>query len=254
DETEACEHGSKSYWFFVRYSLSQFPLRRRGLRMDAQSKNGGQNGYGYGNGIDAFRAAKERVGDSSDGGAGDGCDLKGTGSPGDCVREMFFGNQLRQQRAARRPVETAEDSEQYENNVNCVNRARSAPVDRQQKRRAQREPGIAPHQQLAAVVEIGRVSGEKEQREAGQKLGKADGSEIERALGDLVHLPSHGDRLHLERYDDEEARERVGDEVGMSEGYSPGKARVFGIGREHSLITLPQNRLPQNRLAGAGYS
>ena len=62
----------------------------------------------------------------------------------------------------------------------------------------------------------------------GSKLGQADVSEIERALGDFVDLPSHGDGLHLQRDDDEEARERVGDEVGMGEGDSPGQARVFG--------------------------
>src|SRR6266849_4545582 len=150
---------------------------------------------------------------------------------------MFFGNQLRQQRAARRPVETAEYPEQHEDDVNRVNRLRRAPADREQKRRTQGEAGIAPHQQLAAVVEIGGVAGEEKQHEAGQKLGQANVSEIERALGDLVDLPSHGNGLHLERYDDEEARERIRDEVGMSEGYSPGKARVFGTGREHSLIT-----------------
>src|ERR1700716_117543 len=102
-----------------------------------------------------------------------------------------------------------------------MNRLRGGPGDREQKRRAQGEAAIAPHQQLAAVVEIGGVSGEEKQREAGQKLREADVSEIERTLRDLVHLPSHGDRLHLERDDDEETRERVGDEVGMGEGYSP---------------------------------
>src|SRR6267378_8391263 len=104
-----------------------------------------------------------------------------------------------------------------------MNRLRRAPADREQKRRAQGEAAIAPHQQLAAVVEIGGVSGEEKQRESGQKLGQANVSEIERALGDLVHLPSDGDRLHLKRHDDEEPRERVGDEVGMGESYSPGK-------------------------------
>src|ERR1700681_3905184 len=166
---------------------------------------------------------------------------------------MFFGNQLRQQRAARRPVETAEDPEQHEDNIDRmnrdrmngdrVNRLRGAPTDREQKRRAQGEAGIAPHQQLAAVVEIGGVSGEEKQREAGQKLGEANVSEIERALGDLVHLPSHGDRLHLERHDDEESRERIGDEVGIGESYSPGKARVFGTGREHSLLLCTESRV-----------
>src|ERR1700674_4557510 len=109
---------------------------------------------------------------------------------------MFFGNQLRQQRAARRPVEKAEDPEQHEDNIyrmnrdrmngDRVNRMRAAPADREQKRRAQGEAAIAPHQQLAAVVEIGGVSGEKKQREAGQKLGEADVSEIEWTLRDFV--------------------------------------------------------------------
>src|ERR1700687_2615828 len=117
-----------------------------------------------------------------------------------------------------------------------MSRLGSAPTDREQKRRAQGEAAIAPHQQLAAIVEIGGVSGEKKQDEARQKLGEANVSEIERALRDLVHLPSHGDGLHLERDDDEEPRERVRDEVGMGEGYSPGKARVFGTGTEHSLL------------------
>src|SRR6202521_5310206 len=117
-----------------------------------------------------------------------------------------------------------------------MNRLRRAPADREQQRRAQGEAAIAPHQQLAAVVEIGGVPGGKEQHEAGQKLGETNVSEIERALRDLVHLPSHSDGLHLERHDDEEARERIGDEVGIGESYSPGKARVFGTGREHSLL------------------
>src|ERR1700688_1639122 len=133
-----------------------------------------------------------------------------------------------------------------------VNRLRAAPTNREQKRRARGEAAIAPHQQLAAVVEIGGVSGEEEQREAGQKLGEANVSEIERTLSDLVHLPSHGDRLHLERDDDEESRECVRDEVGMSESYSPGKTRVFstGTGREHSLITLPQNHSCKSSATG----
>src|SRR5271169_1656386 len=84
------------------------------------------------------------------------------------------------------------------------------------------------------------MSSEKKQHEAGQKLGQTDVSETERALGDFVYLPSHGDGLHFERDDDEKARECIGDKVGIVEGDSPGEAGVFR--REHSLITLPQNR------------
>ena len=109
-----------------------------------------------------------------------------------------------------------------------------APADGEQKRGAEAEAGITPHQQLAAVEDIGGVSGEEKQDEARQKLGQPNVSEIDRALGDLVDLPSHGNRLHLQRDDDEEARERVGDEIGIGEGDAPGKPGVSG--GQHSLL------------------
>ena len=85
------------------------------------------------------------------------------------------------------------------------------------------------------------MSGEKKEDEAGSELGQADVSEIERALGDLVDLPADGYGLHLQRDDDEETRERVGDEVGMGEGDSPGQAGV--LGGEHSLLLCHKNQL-----------
>ena len=85
--------------------------------MDAEGEDGRDDRDGHGQGIDSFRAVEERVGDSSGGGAGDGCHLEGAGVPGDGVGEVFFGNQMRQDGAAYRKIETAEDTEQNEDDV-----------------------------------------------------------------------------------------------------------------------------------------
>src|SRR5258707_9628729 len=122
---------------------------------------------------------------------------------------MFFGNQVRQDGTAHGKVETAENSVQYQDNVDGMHGMRGTPTDREQQGGAKAEAGVANHQQLAAVEQIGGVSGEKKKHDAGQKLCQADVSQIDRAFGDLVDLPSHGDGLHFERHDDEEARERI---------------------------------------------
>ncbi len=119
-------------------------------------------------------------------------------------------------------AEAAGDSDQYQNGVDQVNRVRSTPTDGEQQRRAESIADIAPHEQLAAVEEIGGVSGEQKQDKAGRELGEADVSEVEGAIGSGIDLPAHGHRLHLQRHDDEEARKSVADEVGMSEGDASG--------------------------------
>src|ERR1700690_1385830 len=212
--------------------------------MDAQREDGGENGHDDGDGIDGVRAVEEGVGDASDGRPGDGCDLEGAGIPGYGVGKVFFGNQLRQNGAAHREAETAADSNQHQNEIDEVNRLRNAPTDGQQQRRAEAVASIAPGQELASVEEIGGVSGEEKEDEAGRELGETDVSEIERALGDFVDLPADGYGLHLERYHDEEARQRVADEVGMGEGDTAGQARVFG--GEHSLLLC--HKVEQHRL------
>src|SRR5271167_662818 len=200
--------------------------------MDAKGEDDGEDRYGNGESIDGVRAAEKGVGDSSEGWAGDGCDLKCAGIPGDSVGEVFFGDQMRQDGSAYGKAETPADADKSKNGVDQVNRLRSTPTDGEQQSRAQAVSRVARHQQFAAIKEIGGVSGEEKECEAGGKLGQPDVSEIERTLGDFVDLPSHGHGLHLQRYDDEEARDSVGDKVGMGEGDTAGQARVF-LG-EHS--------------------
>ena len=82
------------------------------------------------------------------------------------------------------------------------------------------------------------MSRDQKQEHAGQKLGEADQAEIERPPGDLVHLPSHRDRLHLQRGHDEESSGLVNGEVGIGEGDAAGGDRetrsLIGNGNRNS--------------------
>ena len=71
----------------------------------------------------------------------------------------------------------------------------------------------------------------REQQNPRQKLRQPDQSQIQRALGDLVDLPSHCDRLHLYRRHDHETRNLKQREGGMSKGYASGSG-VGGGGHE----------------------
>src|ERR1022692_1047205 len=204
--------------------------------MDTEGEDHGEDRHGNRQSIDGMGTVKKGVSDSTESGTGDGGELKSTGVPGDGVREMFFRNQVRENGPAHRKAETAANSDQYQNPVDQVHRLRSAPTDPEQQRGTEAISRITPYQQLAAIKQIGGMSGKQKQNEAGSKLGQTDISEIERPPRDLVNLPSDGDRLHLQRKHDEEARQRVRDKVRMGEGDVAGKSRVF-LG-QHSFCIL----------------
>src|SRR5258707_12077506 len=103
---------------------------------------------------------------------------------------MFFGNQVRQDGTAHGKVETAENSEQYQDNVDGMHGMRGTPTDREQQGGAQAEAGVANHQQLAAVEKIGGGSGEKKKHDAGQKMWQSQVYHIDRGVCDLVDFAS----------------------------------------------------------------
>ncbi len=51
----------------------------------------------------------------------------------------------------------------------------------------------------AAVVAVRRVAGGEKQHDGGNELDQPDEAELERASGQLIHLPADCDRLHLQR-------------------------------------------------------
>ena len=122
---KAREHGAQAHGLFSCRARSQFFFGRLGNQANAQRECDGEDGYGDGDGVDSLRAALEimfkgGIGDSSDGRAGDGCDLEGAGVPGDCVQEMLFWNEVRQDGSAYGEAEGAHDSDQHEDDVDGV--------------------------------------------------------------------------------------------------------------------------------------
>jgi len=118
---------------------------------------------------------------------------------------MLFSNKMGKNRAARWPVEGPDDSEQNQHGVNRENRARPKGRQNQKKNKTQTKPYVAANQEFAAVENVGDVTRQEEEHDAGEELRQADEAEVEGALGDFVDLPADGDGLHFEGEHDEAA-------------------------------------------------
>src|SRR5262249_50649034 len=69
----------------------------------------------------------------------------------------------------------------------------------------------------APVVAVGRVSGEETQGYRGNELREPDESEIERAVREIVHLPTDRDALHLKGEHRRDARSERQPKIEVSE-------------------------------------
>ena len=119
---------------------------------------------------------------------------------------MLLSNKMRKNRAARWSIERPDDSKQNEHRVNCKNRTRSKRRQNQKKNKTQTKPYVAANQDFAAIENVGDMTRQEEEHDAGEELRQADEAEVEGALGDFVDLPANGNGLHLRGEDDEEAR------------------------------------------------
>ena len=104
----------------------------------------------------------------------------------------------------------------------------------EEERRAKGEAHVTENYKAAAIEAIDGVPGGKKKGDAGKKLGEADQSEIEGALGDFVNLPADGDRLHLERRNNTKAGDGEGDKVGIRES-GPSRVTIGGSVHLHLL-------------------
>jgi hypothetical protein len=58
---------------------------------------------------------------------------------------------------------------------------------------------VADHDHAAAIVAIRHLADDERQHGGGDELREPDQAEVERAAGEGVELPPHGDVLHVER-------------------------------------------------------
>src|SRR5439155_19131618 len=105
--------------------------------------------------------------------------LKNSRSPGNGILKMLFANKMRKNRAARWPVEGPDDSEQNQHGVNRENRARPKGRQNQKKNKTQTKPYVAANQDFAAVENVGDVTRQEEEHDAGEELRQADEAEVE---------------------------------------------------------------------------
>jgi len=132
-------------------------------------------------------------------------------------------NQLGQKRAAHWSIEGAHYTHHHDDGVNQTNGMAAAPGDRPQQSGRNGEAAVAQRDHFAPVEAVRDMSRNQKQEHAGEKLGQADQSEIERPPGDLVHLPSHRHRLHFQGGHDKEARSLVNGEVRIDERDAAGR-------------------------------
>src|SRR6266446_1143433 len=107
--------------------------------------------------IDGGGAAKSGINNSSQRRAENCRELKDTGGPGNGARKMFFGNQLREQSAAHRTIQRANDAEEYDYGIDRIDRMTPVQRDEQQQRRAQSESGITQNDEFAPLEAVRNI-------------------------------------------------------------------------------------------------
>ena len=100
--------------------------------------------------------------------------LKYARVPRHCIWKMLFRDQLRQECAAHRPIERANNAEKNHDRINRMHRPAVVPGRSEQQTRGQRESCVADCQKASAVETIGRVTRRQEEHNARQELRKAD--------------------------------------------------------------------------------
>src|SRR5216684_4307845 len=94
--------------------------------------------------------------------------------------------------------------------------------EREQQGEAEGESGVAGGEHVAPFEAVGGVARNWEEQNCRQELSQTDKAKIKRTFGDLVNLPSDGDRLHLDGGNNQEPRDLEENERGMGEGGASG--------------------------------
>ena len=108
---------------------------------------------------------------------------------------------------------------------------------------------IARRENRFSIVAVRDLSGRQHQHDERQELREPDQAEIERILGDRIHLPAHRDALHLYRERGDEPRDEIQREVAMLQRTqnrrdAPLTGAVFRCGVASSVRSLvePEGR------------
>jgi hypothetical protein len=104
---------------------------------------------------------------------------------------------LRQERAADGPGEGTHDAKENKYRVDRIDGTDCPQSEEPKKTRAGGITGVAEKNKFAPVVAIGSMAGNEKEKYPGKKLGQANETEVQGALGEFIDLPADRDRLHL---------------------------------------------------------
>ena len=110
----------------------------------------------------------------------------------------------------------------------CAAQKRSRGPDGEQSRG---EPGHRHGHcdEAPSIVAVGQMAGHQHQQEGRDELDETDEAEVERIAGQVVHLPSHRDRLHGERKGGAEASDPELDERPLAQQGGRGIGHHFSL-------------------------
>ena len=125
--------------------------------------------------------------------------LRGRRIARDCAWKHRARHQCRQERRHRRHLESAPGADDKDQREDRVFGDPALETAESQTRRGERLDNHANLEDDAPVESVGDVAGDQHQQERRNELREADKTEVERAAGQRIDLPTHADGEHLIR-------------------------------------------------------
>ena len=154
-------------------------------------------------------------------------------APGDGVHKMFFRHQVRNKRGACRRGEGSSRPDEKQDSIDGQHAGYARPREGEQRAGANDLQAVANQDDPAAVEPVGRMPGRQKKEKSGKKQRQPRVAQVERAVGDGIHLPRHGDRLRLRAQNDRDAGKLVAPEITGSKRLQTAPRRLLREGRSH---------------------
>ena len=142
----------------------------------------------------------------------------GGGIPGHRIGEVFLGDHIGGQRLRGRIGEGAARGDRHDAGIDETHIRRARHHQRQQAERPQRANREGAGHDLAAIVGIGEMAGEKRQHGGGKEGGQTGEAQRQRAVRHPIDIPANSHRLHGQSDAEQQARAAMKPEIAMREG------------------------------------
>ena len=142
---------------------------------------------------------RDRISEPAQRGSGDGCDLRRAARQGGRALQRTLRRDQRQQRCRCRTFERARRAEDRSGDENLRHRQPARIGAESEKKRGQRLGQLTELHDALALVTVGGVSGDQDQKRGRQELHQSDHAEQKGAGREIIDLPADRDRRDLAR-------------------------------------------------------